>query len=625
METQAAGGSFWSTFVKSSEVDTEACLETILQENPLECSVAALLDEEDIIQEFKTGNDMLMQRLVQKDALEFLIQLLTEEPPEGASEKRCYREPFVASELLACGTTKLTKTMTSGSSTSLHLLDLLFRFLVETASRTRVNPERVNPTLVGYFSRVVCALADAHPEQIETFFVFGDRKENVLTALLACLRWPSLAELLKNLLCREHQTGLPSKGLIIRLLRCLKALLEPGAEQSEEGVEAVAENVMFVMQEVFEYEERYCDPSVGGFQITRQITEPEAVDILVECALNDRQKSVASAALNILVTSVLHTFTQPQREELRSTDEVGQLEIEARVNNHRLCSKGLGMLERLLTKFLPVARTCLDRCIHGQGCSSAATPMGKVVSVGTGTLDIINCLTMLAMTGWMPLLKGLREQDLLARCLEIFFSHPWSSLLHTSTQMFFAIVMEVGISKELKSMHTEEAHRQELKCLIMDLVLENGFLDRVVAEFAEEKTFATSSPFKAQGHCPRVGYMGHLHVMLEKLESASASLDDIQCTSLIRSWDGYQEHVAPALIDTRATQEAALGGGVTERDRGMASSSKGGEAPLITISNDDLLDEPINLNAALGDEALRFADVPSSEDSDWRAIDQAVE
>mmetsp|Transcript_26405 Transcript_26405/g.48272 ORF Transcript_26405/g.48272 Transcript_26405/m.48272 type:complete len:731 (-) Transcript_26405:45-2237(-) len=626
METQpapavgAAGGSFWSTFTQSSEVAKETCLEKALEDDPLGCSVAFLLDEEDIIQEFKTGNDVLMQRLVQEDALKFLIELLTEEPPEGASAKRCYREPFVASELLACGTTKLTRVLTRMDSTSRDLLDQLFKFLDDTAHRPF---DLVNPTLVGYFSRVVCALTEAHPDQMDHYIDYRGQ-EVVRDRLLACVRWPSLAEYLCKLVLQEEAPMLPLEGLVMRLLRCLRAHHEPGASpsaRSEEVIDSVAENVQYVITELL----RKADAKDYGFELVRQATEAEAVDILVECALDEQYPAVVSAALNILVDTVFHGFSKPQQEVLRRDGtDAPEDSSHSKVAQHPFCAAGLRMLQHMLTKFLPAARACLDRCIHGQKASSAAvTPMGKVSSVGTSTLDVINCLSMLAMTGWIPLLKGLREEDLLARCLEIFFGHPWSSLLHNSTQMFFATVMEIGISKKHKTMHTPEEHREELKCLIKDLVVENGLLDRIVAEFEEERKFEDAEQGRSRCPVSRVGYMGHLHAMLAKLQSASAGLPDVECVTLICTWSGFPQHVFPAMMATRKTQEAALGGGVTERDRGMASSSQGGGDGAIKISSEDLLDEPINLNAPLGNEPIGQG--LASDDTDWQAIDQAVE
>ena len=70
--------------VSFSQVST---LEKLLQTPS--CTVEALLDEEDVIQEFKTGHPKLVARLPEPDAMKVLIECTACEAPAEATQARC--------------------------------------------------------------------------------------------------------------------------------------------------------------------------------------------------------------------------------------------------------------------------------------------------------------------------------------------------------------------------------------------------------------------------------------------------------------------------------------------------------------------------------------------------------
>jgi hypothetical protein len=66
-----------------------------------DCSVEKLLDDEDIIQEFKTQNNKLLTYF-DHDKMKRLIDFITVMPPSDADQKRGHKYPFLALEIFNC-------------------------------------------------------------------------------------------------------------------------------------------------------------------------------------------------------------------------------------------------------------------------------------------------------------------------------------------------------------------------------------------------------------------------------------------------------------------------------------------------------------------------------------------
>ena len=80
-----------------------------------------------------------------------LIQLVTEFPPEDADHNRGHKHPFIASEIFACESSHILDMILSTNS----LLSQIFDFL---------KPASVNPTLSGYFSKLLMTVIEKSPQ-----------------------------------------------------------------------------------------------------------------------------------------------------------------------------------------------------------------------------------------------------------------------------------------------------------------------------------------------------------------------------------------------------------------------------------------------------------------------------
>ena len=75
-----------------------------------ECSVEALIADDNFMQECKSGNSNLMSFLSKKKNLNKLLEYIIKEPEEGASHNRGHRYPFIVSDILSSDSSALLDT-----------------------------------------------------------------------------------------------------------------------------------------------------------------------------------------------------------------------------------------------------------------------------------------------------------------------------------------------------------------------------------------------------------------------------------------------------------------------------------------------------------------------------------
>jgi len=552
------GGLFWSTFQDQTLVQAGSPLEQLL--NVPDCGIEALLDEEDVIQEFKHCNESLIARLSKPDALRTLITFITVDPPLDASTARCFRYPFVAVELMTCGPSKFFEALLSPDHP--ELLDAFWNFIVQ--------PE-ANDVLAGYFWRAADALLSRYPSQTLEHLRRRDL-DLLLEKFLDRLHSRSLVELFARFLCVEQSAHLLFKtdGLGLRLLSRL----------GDEGISSdTQENITLIVVEILSQKENIC----CGKDLLRQFASPEAVSLLVNHIVSSRSH-VVSAAAEILSSVVLHSCVCPggaggsaphsslllpslaladeedivnictddematEAALLRSTSSPPRSPASGPCNSPRRLAipadAGNALMQNLCAFFPKIAAQLDTKAV------SVCMPQGPTLFVGDVTVEVINLLTTLVKTASVPVLEAIRKELLFAQCMNIFFSHPWSSLLHNSVYLLFSEIVKCA--------------SHELVC---SLVASCDLVERLAAEFAREESSGTSGRRRT-----RVGYMGQLRCIACELKEFGGRSQVFQ--EYLDSEEGWTNHVLPSLERIAAITSEELGGGLRAGDKGMASSFK---------------------------------------------------
>jgi len=574
-ESDDGGGSFWATFGGPASGPAELSpLETLLQ-SP-DCSVEALLEDEECIQEFKSGNEKLLARLRKLDACLLLVEYITRDPPADAPHARCYKYPFVAVELMTCNPEIFTFFVQPENT---QLLDELWGFLEATP------PSELNPVLAGYFSRAVAILLSRKTPEVVEYIRRRKWNSKLLECFLDRMHSRSLAELFARLVCQEMHSQMifPVEGLIMRLLSRLQDALPMSDTQ---------ENITLVILELINQKDCVC----FGNELMTQLTSSAVIKLLVDRVFSGKAASVAAAA-SILSSIVQNTCFGNGNEgrnfgssptltpvsppllsigrgadddDLVNTgmeDPLDDLEaVPARASTSstsppsspsRMTSNGENpgapgsALMREVILYIPRIRALLD-AVLGRGVDMVPLPGGEVPGVGSTTVEVMNLLTMLVRTDSEAIYEAMQQEHLLPRCLEIFFRHPWSSLLHNSVSLMLKDVL--GSTSGVRP------------ALVLQLLQENGLVERLVNEYRVEKEYS-SGPRKRH---PRVGYMGHLHEMCQGLVFFGRDVE--QCGAALEAVSGWTDVVlvSIALIDKQYGEK--LGGGIPEGSAGLATT-----------------------------------------------------
>lgn len=597
-DADEGGGSFWATF-NAPAAGPEAGvwelspLEKLLQES--DCSIEAVLEDEEVIQELKGGNDKLLARLRTSDACLKLVEYITCEPPEDASHSRSYRYPFVAVELLTCSG-DLVEFFVSSANTQLQ--DALWAFLDASS------PQDMNPVLVGYFSRAVHAMLGRCTDEVLAYLSGRGNTDGLLKSFLDRMHSRSLAELFISLqvfsLSQEPagfaQMIFPVDGLVSRLLLRLEDSAPTGDTQ---------ENIKLVIVELISQNDQMCAARTGGGEdFVAQLTSPQAIRLLVEHVFCGKADTV-SASASILSSIVWHSYVvnkagadvPPSPSTLSPTSPpllsfnnggdddlvntgmedpfddvpIGELQAhEAAIKatssaspprspaNHPSTPNAIpppqGGVMREVCAYFPRIRSLLDAVLARSNADPDIDrcPFGKAPWLGGTTLEVLNLLTMLARTGSEEIFEGIHAHDLLPRCIQIFFLHPWSSMLHCSVRTMLAEVLS-----------STEGVRP---ALVLRLLQNGGLVERVVNEYREENKYSSGG----RQRCPRVGYMGQLHHMCQGLGKFASQVQD--CRTALEAVDGWLDVVQPAVSKTDRLHGEQLGGGIPLGSAGLASS-----------------------------------------------------
>eukprot|EP00931_Biecheleriopsis_adriatica_P061451 TRINITY_DN36950_c0_g1_i1.p1 TRINITY_DN36950_c0_g1~~TRINITY_DN36950_c0_g1_i1.p1 ORF type:complete len:1023 (+),score=217.79 TRINITY_DN36950_c0_g1_i1:83-3151(+) len=564
------GGSFWATFGGAAAGAQEATpLETLLQTPS--CSVEALLDEEDVIQEFKSANEALVSRLCANDACKALMEFITCEPPPNATEARCFRYPFVAVELITCGPARFYEALVNCEQT--EAMDLFWSFMGSTP------PAQVNPVLAGYFSRTAVKLLSRYPNEV-VCYLRSRGPEKLLEEFLDRLHQRSLAELLERLLCveREDQVVFQTQDLVAQLLTRWQAC--------EEGSDA-QENISLLIAGLLSQKDVLCWIE----DLMRQLTAPPTVRFLIEHIFSQQPCGVTSAA-SLLTTVIVHSSAGLKDLSVLSTptlsplappfsslgeedvvnigaDEeriVGEAAVTRPTPSSPPCSPARGgnseeWLERRryalmkeVASHFPRLRELLESSLS-QSLSDMALvmPQGTICAVGGTTYEVVSLVSTLLRTGLEVILEAVLNNNLLPSCVEVFFRHPWSSMLHNSVRMMLSEVFSSAEGSRI------DLARQLLK--------EARFAERLVNEYSAEAEVKAST--LRQRHA-RVGYMGHLFHVACELRDLGSKLPEV--SEMLMSTSGWAEVVLPALEALHSIHNEELGGGVPSSDRGLASA-----------------------------------------------------
>jgi serine/threonine-protein phosphatase 6 regulatory subunit 3 len=221
-------------------------------------------------------------------------------PPEDADYKRGHKYPFIASELFACESLHIINQFFYESILLIRLFDFL-------------NSDQINPTLAGYFSKLLICLLNKNPSTIIDYIEYN----RLIPKLTEKINNRSISNLVTKILAIESS----QKDFYLKARSSLLSSLI--ARINYENVSDT-----FLQEIIFEFFYRF-DEINSWKELVKVMTSSENMMLIIETSLCDNQHRVfigANILKNILDCSGCD-FLYKTKTDLESLDDLGASEF----------------------------------------------------------------------------------------------------------------------------------------------------------------------------------------------------------------------------------------------------------------------------------------------------------
>eukprot|EP01091_Cochliopodium_minus_P014882 TRINITY_DN5152_c0_g1_i1.p1 TRINITY_DN5152_c0_g1~~TRINITY_DN5152_c0_g1_i1.p1 ORF type:complete len:536 (-),score=144.09 TRINITY_DN5152_c0_g1_i1:86-1693(-) len=375
---------FWRTF----GINSISVVETILEKDDF--TLEELMDEEDLIQECKSENQKLIDFLVIPSTLEKLFDYITVQPPEDSDSVRCFKYPFIASEILCSDSWAICDAIYDNK----NLLDKLYGFLDNKAP--------LNDTLATHVSKVAASLLDKKaPDTLE----YLRENNNIVNKFIEHLKSSAMMDLLLKIIASSENDTLQwlcELDLIPSLVSKFKK--EYGDEIHENAAEALADIIQVSSQ-------------TENSPLLKQIESEKVLNELFGYMFEEGGKSSLYHGLEVIIELVKRNVC----EKFDSTTPIEKVPTPLYV-----ILKHLDSFKNMISK---------------QDEPEITMTTGKVRSLGFKKLKIVQFCAPLFATNYKSIGDSLMKTDLLQVLLSLFFEYEWNNFLHIIlSQMIYTIL-----------------------------------------------------------------------------------------------------------------------------------------------------------------------------------------
>ncbi|GLV33771.1 fiery mountain [Carabus blaptoides fortunei] len=500
--------------------------EAVLQKEGV--TLQELMEEDDIIQECKTQNKKLVDFLCQRNVLEELVTLITEEPSDEYDERSRFKYPNIACELLTCDVPALNESLSRDN----ELLEKLYSFIDKDPP--------LNPLLASFLSRTLGVLIVKRLDQAMGFL---KDKENFISLLLKHLGTSAIMDLTLKLITEvgdvNNRQNLLNWLDSQRLVQSLIALFDPkvDTERHHNASQLLCDVLRISRDALNDHRERMdTDP------ILARLESPETVSLLLDQMLGE-EKSESSIVGGIQVLLALLGHKNSFNDNLAYNNAYDETEMERK---QKIAESTAVVILGRLKDFHQIL---LD------------PPRKTAVRTSIGTLDPPLGNTRLQVTKLLAALIAVDNSELLCELmnlgtvevlLDLFFKYVWNNFLHAQVQQCIANALRVHVKP--KEADDESSDNMMHPYLIIKCHLLGRILDAWDDNEQKQR--------KPKGI--RQGYMGHLiNIANEIVQQCkqNTSLDTFISENLdkdtLESWNNF---IISSLAETNKTQSIILGG-----------------------------------------------------------------
>ncbi|GAA0153833.1 phosphatase modulator [Lithospermum erythrorhizon] len=451
-------------FWKLPSFSSASPIESVLDKENF--TLEELLDEEEIIQECRALNGRLINFLRERDQIEQLLRYIVEVAPEDVDNKRTFKFPFVACEIITSEIDVILKTLVEEE----ELMDLLFSFLEPNRSHCAL--------LAGYFSKVVICLMLRKTVPLMTY-VQGH--QDVLLRLVDLIGITSILEVLVRLVGADDYFYPNSMDVMQWLAdsHLLEMIVDKLNHSSPAEVHANAAETLCAITRTA--------PS----PLATKLSSPSFVSRVFSHALEDAHSKsglVHSLSLCIALLDPRRSMPTTRMYSFRS-QQLNESPIHVNPDT-------LGAMLPKLGDLLKLLNVSADEKVLHTTYGELRPPLGK------HRLKIVEFIAVLLKTGNDVAEKELISSGTVHRVLDLFFEYPFNNALHHQVESMIYSCLE---SKNN---------------LIDHLFNDCGLVGKIIqADNHPTLSGDTNQPTKpsSAAKAPKVGYLGHLTRISNKL------------------------------------------------------------------------------------------------------------
>ncbi|KAF8116233.1 hypothetical protein N665_0020s0085 [Sinapis alba] len=520
-------------FWKLTSLSASSPVETILDKENF--TLEELLDEEEIIQECKALNSRLINFLRDKAQVEQLLRYIVEEPPNDADSKRAFKFPFISCEIFTCEIDVILKTLVEDE----ELMDLLFSFL---------EPNRPHSALLaGYFSKVVICLM-VRKTAAHMNYVKGH--QNVFCQLVDLIGITSVMEVLVRLVGADDQVypnfldvmqWLADSNLLEMIVDKLKPSSPPEVQaNAAETLCAISRNA----------------PSA----LATQLSSPGFVARIFGHAFEDSHSK--SGLVHSL--SVCTSLLDPRKSAASSSmfSYRGQHMFESPVP---VSQETIGAMLPKLSDLLMLLNVASDSTVLPTTYGELRPPLGK------HRLKIVEFTAVLLRTGSEAAQKELVSSGIIKRTLDLFFEYPYNNALHHQVETIILSCLE---------------NKSDL--MVNHILRECNMIGKFLASDRDSNLSGDSQPtVTVTGKKPpRVGYIGHITRISNKIGQLSNSNDQLKAYLQENSeWNEWQGSVLQERNTVENVYRWGCGRPTTIQDRTRDSDEEDKDYDVAALAN----------------------------------------
>lgn len=445
---------FWRTF----GFHTVSAIDTILDRESF--TLEDLLDEEEIVQETKTQNKKLLEFLTQPESMSQILEYLTKEPEDEEDQKRKFKYPYVACEILCSEVMAICDAVYQRES----FLDAIYSFLDKDSPS--------NSLLAGYTSRVAGVLLQ---RKVAETIAYLKKKGNIIEKFIKHLGNSSVMDLLLKIIsCEETPEGQSSQ--ILQWL-CVQNLIPALVEKFDPSYDMdVHENAAQALVDIIAVSNNVDQTMQTHSPLIAQLESKEIIEKLFAHILSGNSTSALQHGLTVVI------------------------ELLKRNTNINGGHQDSGELPVLFSVVLENLNNFVNILTTNKPEHAVLTTVGEIVPLGFHRLKVVEFLMSLVKSNHQRVDEELIKLNILSTCLDIFFNYKWNNFLHSIIEQMLVTILE-GENEELK----------------FSLFSHTKLADRIVAAWKENEEEIQ----KPKGM--RRGYMGHLMIIIANTLNTAAN------------------------------------------------------------------------------------------------------